>query len=210
LNLLPSMEKRLASRLVRHAAIVLPHSLARWGTAMQHEIEHIQPDRDALRWALGCVSTSYIQRLASLNVVQVLAFRWLLALFIASWAIGDFFAVRFLYLKTAGWLGLKIAGDSGNFIAALSALPSWLILLDGIGGLLYIVAAYWLTRRKAASLWVLAMGIAINCIGCVSQILLLLQRLGPASFLESARHVCFTYALQTCVILLLWHSFGAD
>jgi hypothetical protein len=177
---------------------------------MQHELEYIEPDRDALRWALGCVSTSYVQRLASLNVVQLVVFRWLLALFIASWAIGDFFAARFLYLKTARWLGLRIESDSAILISALSELPSWLIMADGIGGLLYVVAAYCLTQKKSSSVWVLVAATAVNCTACISQILLVLQRYGPALSMGIVRHTCFTYALQSCVILLLWHGFAVD
>jgi len=178
---------------------------------MQHEIEYIEPNRDALKWALGCVSTSYVQRLASLNVVQIAALRWMLALFIASWAINDFFAVRFIYLKTAGWLGVRIqASDSASFISALSELQSWSILLDGAAGLLYIAAAYCLTRKKLSSFWVLLAGTAINCAACVSQITVALQKYGPVLSVESLRHTCFTYALHACVIVLLWHGFARD
>ena len=178
---------------------------------MQHEIEYIQSDRDALRWALGCVSTSYVQRLASLNVVQIVVIRWMMALFIASWAIKDFFAARFIYLKTAGWLGLRIEGsDSARFISALSDLPSWSILLDGAAGLLYIAAAYCLTRKKVSSLWVLVVGTVINFTACVSQIMAVLQEYGPVLSPESLRRTCFTYVLHACVILLLWHGFSSD
>jgi len=186
---------------------VLPRPLARWGTAMQHELEYIEPGRDALRWALGCVSTSYAQRLASLNVVQMPALRWLLALFIASWAIADFFAARLLYLKTAGWLGLRVESGSARFVSALSDLPTWLIIVDGIGGLFYVVAAYCLTQKKVSSVWVLVAATAINCTACACHILLALQRYGPASFMDSVRHTSFTYALQACVIFLVWHGF---
>ena len=204
-----SIEKRLAVKLVRHAAYVLPGPLAFWGAAMRHEIEYIQPNREALKWAVGCVSSSYGRRLASLNVVQMVVLRWLLALFIASWAVGDFFAARFLYLKAEGWLGLRIERDSASFISALSELPAWLIMVDGIGGLLYLVAAYCLMRRKVSSVWVLIVATAVNCTACVSQILLVLQRYGLEVVTDSVRHTCFTYAIQACVILLLWHGFAA-
>jgi hypothetical protein len=205
-----SIEKRLALKLVRHAAFVLPRPLSSWGAAMRHEIEYIQPNRDALKWAAGCVSSSYGRRIASLNVVQMVILRWMLALFIASWAIGDFFAARFLYLKTVGWLGLRIGSASVSFISAVSELPSWLIMVDGIGGVLYVVAAYCLTQKKVSSVWVLIVATVVNSTACVSQILLALQRYGPASSMDSVRHTCFTYALQSCVILLLWHGFAAN
>ena len=176
---------------------------------MQHELEYIEPGRDALRWALGCVSTSYAQRLASLNVVQVAVLRWVLAGFIASWAIGDLFAARFLYLKTAGWLGLRIKSASVGFISSLSTLPTWLIVVDGIGGLLYVAAACCLLWKRISTLWVLAAATATNCAACVCHILLALEHFGPRSFMDSVRHTGFTYALQVGVILLLWHGFAS-
>lgn len=104
------IEKRLALGLVRHAEFVLPGPLSAWGTAMRHEIAYIEPNSDALKWAFGCVFTSYLQRIAYLDVVQVTLIRWLLSAFIASWAMEGLFAARLFYLKSIVWLGLKIDG----------------------------------------------------------------------------------------------------
>jgi hypothetical protein len=211
LNVQMSIEKRLALKLVRHAAFVLPRPLSSWGAAMRHEIEYIQPSRDALKWAVGCVSSSYGRRIASLNVVQVALIRWLLIGLIASWAIDDLFATRWLYLKAAAWLGLGIEGsDAAKFITALDALPSWSIVLDAASSLFYIVAVYCLTRKKASTLWVLVAGTAVNCIACVSQVMVVIRAYGAPLSEEVLRRTCFTYALHIFVILLLWYGFARD
>ena len=200
-----SIEKRLALRLVRHAAWVLPGPLASWGAAMRHEIEYIEPNFDALKWAIGCVSTSYLRRIASINVVKITLVRWLLAVFIASWAIDDFFAAQFVYLKTAGWLGLRIERhDYLQFIAALNAVPTWIIVLAGASGLFYIAAAYWLMRKTIVSTWVLLAGTVLNCIVCVGQLISVCH---PAFSADSLGRGGLTYGSHICVILLLWYGF---
>lgn len=202
------IEKRLALRLVSHAEFVLPGPLSAWGTAMRHEIEYIEPNRDALKWAFGCVSTSYLQRIAYLNVVKIAVTRWLLSAFIATWAIDNIIAARFFYLKSVVWLGLNVDNsETVKFFAALSTIPSWSLVLDASAGLAYIGAAYCLARKRIASLWVLLAGTALNGIACASQVMAFLAEYGAAPP-ESLRHIYFTYALHFCVILVLWHAFA--
>jgi hypothetical protein len=203
-----SIEKRLALRLVRHAAYVLPGPLASWGAAMRHEIEYIEPNFEALKWAVGCVSTSYIRRLASINVVKITLIRWLLAVFIASWAIDDLFAAHWFYLKTAGWLGLRVKKhDYLQYMSALNALPTWIIVLDGASGLLYIAAAYCLMRKKISSTWVLLAGTALSCTACVGGLILVCHSVLSADGLGRGG---FTYGLHIGIIALLWYGFARD
>jgi len=57
-----SLWRRLARRLMRHAANVLPESCSVWAQAMTNELEHIESDFNAARWATGCVLASYVER----------------------------------------------------------------------------------------------------------------------------------------------------
>src|SRR5207248_932494 len=52
----------LACRLIKHAANVLPGSRSDWAQAMTNELEYVECDVTALRWAAGCVLASYIER----------------------------------------------------------------------------------------------------------------------------------------------------
>jgi hypothetical protein len=56
--------RRLAAKLCRHAAAVLPDA-SPWAQAMRRELDFIADDRAALDWALGCVLASYRVMLAS-------------------------------------------------------------------------------------------------------------------------------------------------
>jgi pimeloyl-ACP methyl ester carboxylesterase len=56
--------RRLAARLAQHASWVLPGTRSPWADAMRRELDYIEDDQAALRWALGCVLASYKARLA--------------------------------------------------------------------------------------------------------------------------------------------------
>jgi pimeloyl-ACP methyl ester carboxylesterase len=56
--------RRLAVKLARHASWVLPGARSPWADAMRHELDYIEDDPAALRWALGCVLAGYKARLA--------------------------------------------------------------------------------------------------------------------------------------------------
>jgi len=56
--------RRFAVKLAQHAASVLP-AASPWAKAMRRELDYIEDDRAALRWALGCVLASYKTGLAA-------------------------------------------------------------------------------------------------------------------------------------------------
>ena len=58
--------RRLALKMIGHAAWVLPGARSGWAAAMRSELDYINDDKAALRWAVGCVTASYAARLASL------------------------------------------------------------------------------------------------------------------------------------------------
>jgi pimeloyl-ACP methyl ester carboxylesterase len=58
--------RRVAQKIVRHASWVLPGGQSSWGEAMRRELDYIEDDRAALRWAIGCVTASYVTWLAAL------------------------------------------------------------------------------------------------------------------------------------------------
>jgi len=57
--------RRLAVKLARHAALALPGARSPWAEAMRRELDYIENDRAALRWAFGCVLASYKARLTA-------------------------------------------------------------------------------------------------------------------------------------------------
>lgn len=61
----PDRWKRLAVRLVQHAAYVMPPASSAWAAAMLREVEHIEGGVDVLLWAFGCLIAGYRSRLAT-------------------------------------------------------------------------------------------------------------------------------------------------
>jgi hypothetical protein len=63
MNAAPGRWRRLAASLARHAARILPGARSPWADAMRRELDYIEDDPAAVRWALGCVLASYRTRL---------------------------------------------------------------------------------------------------------------------------------------------------
>src|SRR6185437_8491255 len=62
MSTIPGRWRRIAMVLAEHASSVLPRARlapSPWADAMRRELEYIEDDRAALRWAIGCVATSY-------------------------------------------------------------------------------------------------------------------------------------------------------
>src|SRR3981081_2836262 len=64
MSAMPSRWRRMAVKMARHASWVLPGP-SPWAEAMRRELDYIEDDRAALRWAIGCVMASYLARLAA-------------------------------------------------------------------------------------------------------------------------------------------------
>jgi pimeloyl-ACP methyl ester carboxylesterase len=58
--------RRLAIRIAQHGSWVLPGARSPWADAMRRELDYIEDDRAALRWAIGCVMASYAARFRAL------------------------------------------------------------------------------------------------------------------------------------------------
>src|SRR5712691_1829150 len=66
MNAMPGRWRRIALKIAQHASWVLPGARSLWADAMRRELDYIEDDRAALRWAIGCVMASYTTRLAAL------------------------------------------------------------------------------------------------------------------------------------------------
>ncbi|MBV8119146.1 MAG: alpha/beta fold hydrolase [Alphaproteobacteria bacterium] len=76
MNAAPSRWRRLAGLLVQHASWVWPGA-GPWAEAMRHELDYIEDDGAALRWAMGGLLASYRTRLVDLLCLSTpAAFRY--------------------------------------------------------------------------------------------------------------------------------------
>lgn len=63
MNQAPGFARFTAHLLVRHAARRLPFTRAAWAEPMRHEVDSLESDLAALRWAAGCVIATYSERI---------------------------------------------------------------------------------------------------------------------------------------------------
>jgi hypothetical protein len=156
-----SLLHRIATRLVRHAAAVLPPKREHWADAMAAELAHIPDDDTALKWALGCVVASYSERIKDMTTVRPGLSRWVLCVemfcFFAMPTLGFFDVLTPPYYAplrvTAFILSIALLGPIGVVVAfravvlnrpklpavaawALRILAAWALLAD----LMYLLA----------------------------------------------------------------------
>ena len=59
-----SFARRVATALMSKAVRIMPADRASWAAAMQNEMSLIDRDRDALRWAIGCLLANTAKRIS--------------------------------------------------------------------------------------------------------------------------------------------------
>jgi hypothetical protein len=154
MNARASLVRRLAFALIAHAADVLPPVRSPWGEAMKHELDHIEGDVEALRWAAGCVIASYLERGGrKMNqsfgtiVRKPSAFLPLAMSLTALALLGG----AYIFALATGQAGLERQQDEGS-IAHL-----WQLLMAGQLPVLIFFAIKWLPRAPRQTLYVLAL-----------------------------------------------------
>jgi len=88
-----AVSRWLSNQLIRAAMQVSPRERAEWAQAMSREVDEIPSDREALRWALGCLHASCHERLKSMRLTNWWPVRWGMALWIALLAVDSLFYV---------------------------------------------------------------------------------------------------------------------
>ncbi len=152
-----SVIRQLASALIVHAVNVLPRTRSAWGEAMKNELQHIEGDLEALRWAAGCVIASYIERggrkmdqpTRSFGVIvrKPSAFLPLAMSLTALVLLGG----AYIFGLATGHGGLVREPDEG----AIAHL--WQLLMAGQLPVLAFFAIKWLPRAPRPTLYVLAL-----------------------------------------------------
>ncbi len=205
-----SRSRRFALGLVRHAARVLPRARKSWADAMEHEVRHLEEDRDALSWAVGCVRAGYSERVKAMKVIDSWPVRWLLVAVIGCNALDTLFAPilavawRSHHLGVAAFLGGFTPGDDyRRFIPLMDALPGWVIALQCIAGALFLVSAWKVLRDRRAAFAPFAAALILAVVTWCFQ-----KRIPVYDTLFSARHLQGDYVIFGILTLLgvvLWH-----
>ena len=154
---LRAVSRRLSRQLISAAIHVSPCEREEWAQAMSREADEIPDDREALRWALGCLQASCHERLRSMRLTSWWPVRWGMALWTALLAIDTlFYAGITLTYK----LGLFTDPDPRN-IPLLEVTPLWEPMLIGATGVVFLFAAVLILRCSRAAFGAVVVPLAI-------------------------------------------------
>lgn len=145
----------LSSHAICLAMRVFPREREEWAQAMSREVDESPSDREALRWALGCLQTGCYERLKSMKLTSPLPVRfvrWGMALWVALLAVEmfTFGSVILDYKLGLGLLGL--ARYPRN--PMLDVTPLWEPILALGMGVAFLSATVLILRRSRAAFWV--------------------------------------------------------
>jgi hypothetical protein len=148
-----SLLRRFSRALIAHATSVLPPSRSQWGEAMKSELDHIENDVEATKWAAGCVIASYLEGGRMMNesfgnIVRKPSAFLPLAMSITALVL---LAGAYIFALATGRGGLVREPDEGS-IAHL-----WQLLMAGQLPVLLFFAIKWLPRAPRQTLYVFAL-----------------------------------------------------
>jgi len=138
----------IASALIAYATRALPSTRATWGAAMENELEHIESDLEALRWAAGCIAAAYLQRSAERSFGAILKKPS------AFLPVAMSLTALVVVLVSIAAFGVVHDSDEG------AAAHIWQLLMAGQVPILAFFAVKWLPRAPRQSLLVLALQVA--------------------------------------------------
>jgi hypothetical protein len=151
---LRAVSRWLSTQLICVAMHISPCEREEWAQAMSREVDEIPSEREALRWALGCVQASCHERLKSMRLTNWWPVRWGMALWIALLAVDTFF-----------YAGMTLTYKLGLFtehypyprnVPLLEVTPLWEPMLALVAGVVFLLAIVLILRRSRVSLGAVA------------------------------------------------------
>jgi hypothetical protein len=147
----------------------MPVRLGSWGEAMRNELPYVRDDSEALRWAVGCISTALAARLRTLHLLDLRAVR-IIGIAIAVYSAVDVLlptALTISYragtLGVAAGLGRATPGDDyQRLVPLMDAIPVWIHALSLACGAGFVVAATYVVRRRRAAAGALLIGVSLQ------------------------------------------------
>jgi hypothetical protein len=147
---LRAVSRWLSTQLISAAMQVSPREREEWAQAMSREIAEIPTNREALRWALGCLLASCHERLKSMRLTSWWPVRWGMALWIALLAVDTLF-----------YAGITLTYKLGLFtehypypqnVPLLEVTPLWEPMLALAAGVMFVLAIVLILRRSRVAL----------------------------------------------------------
>lgn len=140
--------RRIASALMAHASGALPPARVPWGEAMNNEFEYIESDFEAVKWAVGCVAASYVEKSKECSFGSIV--RKPSAFLPLAMSLTALIAV----LVSIAAFGVVHETDEG------ATAHIWQLLMAGQMPILVFFAMKWLPRAPRQTAVVLALQVA--------------------------------------------------
>ena len=151
-----SFLRGLSYRLLRHTISVMPDDHCQWTDAMCAEVDYIENDGAAVRWAIGCLLTGYITRMNKmLNLTPDTRRK-----FLRTELLICFIPVTIWFISSFGYL-LFTPDYAREFIKMLSitasavgSIKTYLVMLSPLTGPLGLFLVLRLVlKQKRVSFW---------------------------------------------------------
>jgi hypothetical protein len=164
-----SFAREVSRVLVNHARAVMPESRAFWATGLANELNHIENDGAALRWAMGGVMTAYLEMASEVFgsapirglLMLPLLFEVMQAVFAQTmtlaWRLGATSVLRVMGAQTPG-------DDYHRFIPLLQLVPNWYMAAGFMAGALVLASAVQLVRRRSSAVIFFIAGIVVGLV----------------------------------------------
>jgi hypothetical protein len=203
--------RSLAELLMHITATTLPVGRAAWGAAMRAELCHIGDDREALRWAFGCLQTSLLESFRSGMLLDLRLVRWsvsLWAMFRAENSLCDTCLVlshKFPRLWLPPFFAHCAQGyDYQQLIPLFDATAGWEVAVCLLSDVFYLLAIVSLLRRNRNAAGFFLVAVILN-------LTLWLYELAKPLYLQSfslADHAqdAILYVTTALLSWILWHG----
>jgi hypothetical protein len=164
-----SRTREISRTLVSHARMVMPESRAFWAAGMENELDHIEEDGAALRWAAGGVMTAYFELASEFFgstpvrglLILPLLFEVIQAVFAQTMTV----AWRVGATGMLGVMGAQTPGDDYHrFIPLLQLVPDWYVASGFLAGALVLASAVQLVRRRPSAVILFIAGIVLGIV----------------------------------------------
>jgi hypothetical protein len=164
-----SLVRKISRALVNYARMVMPESRAFWAEGMANELNHIEDDGAALRWAIGSVMTAYLEKASavfgSAPVRALLILPLLFEVMQAVFAQTMTLAWRLDAKGLLGVMGAQTPGDDYHrFIPLLQLVPDWYVVSGFVAGALVLASAVQLVRRRPSAVIFFIAGIVVGIV----------------------------------------------
>jgi hypothetical protein len=169
--------RRLTLQGLRLNAVLLPAERRPWAAVMRAEAQHLDDDREALHWALGCLRAGAAARLRAWRTRGPLSSHALGIIWIAIFAAGSAFnvsivlAARLGYERVASALGWWLRGfQYDRFLSFAQALPIGLYAAMSLVVVLFCVSLYLSVRNRPAAFAAFCCALGLSLVSWLYQL----------------------------------------